>query len=270
YVSISCSVKGQAVVAIAVPVALCALPILDAAAALLRRVLTGQSVFAADRGHFHHSLLLRGLSASQAAFVASLLTAVTCGGALASYLTNQEAWATLSVLGVFVALASLRVFGHNELGLVIHHLARRLRNLTKKWAPESPADSTHHSIQIQGSRGWDYLWQGLCEQAGAYDIHYLRLNINIPHLHEHFYATWQADPKPTQEEGWAMVYPLTHQGLSVGKLQFRGGLAASDSDSMRQVIDLLDVLHAEIAAVIKHEELLHEPAVGSGELAGTS
>ncbi|MCA9239249.1 MAG: hypothetical protein KDA37_03580, partial [Planctomycetales bacterium] len=60
-----------------------------------------------------------------------------------------------------------------------------------------------------------------------------------------------------------------HQGLCVGKLHFRGGLTSSDTEAMREVVDLLDVLQAEIAAVIEHEELLHEPPVGSEEMAST-
>jgi UDP-GlcNAc:undecaprenyl-phosphate GlcNAc-1-phosphate transferase len=72
-VAIESSIKHQAAFALAVPVAICAIPILDAAAALVRRVTTGQSVFTPDRGHLHHVLLLRGWSVGQTVvFIAGL------------------------------------------------------------------------------------------------------------------------------------------------------------------------------------------------------
>ncbi|TWT78416.1 WecA-like glycosyltransferase [Posidoniimonas polymericola] len=266
YVSISCSVKEQAAVAIAVPVALCAIPIFDAAAALLRRVLTGQSVFAADRGHFHHSLLLRGLSAGQAAAVAALLTTVTCTGALLSYYTNNEAFAILSVLAVFVALASLRVFGHTEVSLVLHQLAKRVRSLRKAPATPTADDKTHHSIQLQGSRAWRDLWQGMCEQAPNHDVRCLRLTINIPRLHEHFYAAWEDSQAVRTDNEWAIVVPLTYRGAAVGKLSLKGSPTAGGLDSMRDVLDFLEPVEQQLASLIETDPVAPQPVSANPEL----
>lgn len=254
YVSITCSVKEQAVVAIAVPIALCALPILDASAALLRRVLTGQSVFAADRGHFHHSLLLRGLSAAQAAIIASFLTTITCAGALLSYWTNQEIWAVLTVCLVFVALASFRIFGHSELRLLLHHAAKRVKGMGKRAKTSEVDDHTHHWIQIQGNRAWQELWESLCEQAPHHDVHGMKFTINIPSLHEHFFASWESVLANGKQPAWSISAPLVFHGRAIGKIEAKG--RDSEGNSLLVMQDTLDFfasLDGEIARVIENE-----------------
>ena len=49
-------------VALAAPTALLTIPFFDTAAAILRRKLTGRSIYTTDRGHLHHCLQRRGLS----------------------------------------------------------------------------------------------------------------------------------------------------------------------------------------------------------------
>src|SRR5205807_323940 len=60
--AIESSLKGPATVALAVPAALLVIPIFDTSTAILRRTLTGRSIFTTDRGHLHHCLQGRGLS----------------------------------------------------------------------------------------------------------------------------------------------------------------------------------------------------------------
>ena len=53
------TLKGPGTVLLAAPLAVWTIPILDSAAAILRRKLTGRSIYATDRGHLHHRLLER-------------------------------------------------------------------------------------------------------------------------------------------------------------------------------------------------------------------
>jgi UDP-GlcNAc:undecaprenyl-phosphate GlcNAc-1-phosphate transferase len=53
-----------------------ALPILDTALAVTRRYINGRPLFSADRQHFHHQLLARGLSVKQAVLVSYGLAAL--------------------------------------------------------------------------------------------------------------------------------------------------------------------------------------------------
>lgn len=64
--SLAGSQKGSTIVAIAIPLVSFGLPVTEAGLSLARRFLSGQSLFAGDRGHIHHMLLQRGLTQRQA------------------------------------------------------------------------------------------------------------------------------------------------------------------------------------------------------------
>jgi len=66
--------KFYAIISFAVPFMALALPILDTAFAIIRRVIRGQSPMAPDRGHFHHRLLDIGYSQKQAVFIIYLIS----------------------------------------------------------------------------------------------------------------------------------------------------------------------------------------------------
>ncbi|GAC1653763.1 MAG: MraY family glycosyltransferase [Vulcanimicrobiaceae bacterium] len=71
FVFATVSVIGEGKVAISislvVPLVILALPILDTAAAIVRRAVSGKKITDADRGHFHHQLIFRyGLNVRQA------------------------------------------------------------------------------------------------------------------------------------------------------------------------------------------------------------
>ena len=54
-------------ISVIVPLVVLALPVLDTAAAIVRRALAGKRITEADRGHFHHQLIFRfGLNVRQA------------------------------------------------------------------------------------------------------------------------------------------------------------------------------------------------------------
>lgn len=67
--------KVAALVAIAVPMLVFALPVVDAAFVVIRRAMSGRSVTEADKSHVHHRLLERGLSHAQTIWVIYGLTA---------------------------------------------------------------------------------------------------------------------------------------------------------------------------------------------------
>ncbi|MEO5936742.1 MAG: MraY family glycosyltransferase [Terriglobales bacterium] len=57
--------KSPTLVAVALPVVACGLPILDTMVAIARRMLSGKPIFSSDREHIHHKLMDRGLSQKQ-------------------------------------------------------------------------------------------------------------------------------------------------------------------------------------------------------------
>jgi UDP-GlcNAc:undecaprenyl-phosphate GlcNAc-1-phosphate transferase len=255
-VAIRCSIKEQAAQALFVPIAICAIPILDAAAAMIRRITTGQSIFTPDRGHLHHALMLRGWSAGQTAAVAAGLTAITCTGAILSYFTDREIYALASAGSVVVALAATRVFGHAELSLVRSHLqsltsrvARRVR-----LSSSDAEGASDHAVQLQGHRQWAVIWTALREAAVDHRLASLKLNVNIPHLHESFYASWRSDDSAANDGAWRMALPLSYGDRLIGRLLIAGRVGGKSLAEMQSMIDFLEPLESEIARLIEEVE----------------
>jgi UDP-GlcNAc:undecaprenyl-phosphate GlcNAc-1-phosphate transferase len=61
--------KTATAFAIAIPVLVFGLPFLDAALAVVRRLLSGQPIHKPDKKHIHHQLLERGLNQRQTVLI---------------------------------------------------------------------------------------------------------------------------------------------------------------------------------------------------------
>ena len=96
--------KFYAVVTFIVPLLALALPLLDTAFAIVRRLLKGQSPFSPDRGHFHHRLVDMGLTQKQAVAIMYALSAML-GLCAVVVVSTGTVRICLLVLAVFVALA---------------------------------------------------------------------------------------------------------------------------------------------------------------------
>src|SRR5438093_1865978 len=116
--------KAPTIIAVAIPVVSCGLPILETALSILRRFISGRPVFTADREHIHHKLLQRGLTHRQVVIV---LYAVSAGFALLSLFLLWPTGSTLGLVlavlgtGIWVGLQHLR---YPELG-EIRRIAQR-------------------------------------------------------------------------------------------------------------------------------------------------
>lgn len=274
-IAVHCATKTQAAFALMVPVAICAIPILDAAAAIVRRVTTGQSVFTPDRGHLHHSLLLRGWSVRKTTAAIAGLTAITCAGALLTFFTGNDVYAFAGAAGVFGVLAATNIFGHVEVKLVATKTKGALRKVWKnaRAAPASANEpATETVVHLQGTRAWKDFWEGLTNAAERHQLASLRLTVSIPRLHEQFYATWSATQRPaaaeSTERGWSLTLPLRYEGRDIGKISAagtRGGLAGAVQ--MQELLDNVEPLEASLARVIRLEEqvALQEETSGAAE-----
>jgi UDP-GlcNAc:undecaprenyl-phosphate GlcNAc-1-phosphate transferase len=254
-VAIDSSIKQQAAFVLSVPVAICAIPILDAAAALVRRITTGQSVFTPDRGHLHHALLLRGWSVGGTVAFISGLAALTSAGALLSFYTRNDLYALTVTGGVFLTLAVARIFGHAEAALIASHSRSLVRGMVwrgvRRVAPE-----TESAVQLQGTRKWQKLWAALREAAPLYNVAGLTLQVSIPQLHESFYATWKRNEgNGPGEDAWKMTLPLTFEDLPIGKLSLVGSTTGGPAlAGMQQLLEYLESLDGEIAGIVADDE----------------
>lgn len=240
--AIRCSLKGPATVALVAPTALWAIPMLDVGMAIVRRKLTGQSVYATDRGHFHHLLLKRGYGSRKTVSVIGGLCVVCGVAALLSVYYKSESTAVGIIIAVFAALVMTRLFGHSEVSLVWERVRRFVGSfliLPSQLRP--PTVSEPILKRFQGEREWESLWETLVDFAERFDLCHLQLNVNSPILGEEYHALWQRKSKPSQSRVWHVDLPLQLRGVTMGRLKIAGGIVETGS-VLEWMSELLDGL----------------------------
>ncbi|QDV76286.1 glycosyltransferase family 4 protein [Botrimarina mediterranea] len=241
-IALQTNLKTPAFVAMVVPLAVWAVPILDSGAAIVRRRLTGRSIFAPDRGHLHHALLTRGWTVPQASMFITLICAVTCLSAVLGVIWQNELIVVVTVVLVVAFLISSRTFGHVEYELLRARL--RQSGLTFSSNDPSGAGRQHGAVRLQGSHEWEVLWDSIVEAAPSYGLTKLQLTIHMPRVHEAFYASWRAPKgaKPIADSSWRVTHPLTFDGEVVGKLDIVGLVDDHERSTLSQIAQVLDFL----------------------------
>jgi UDP-GlcNAc:undecaprenyl-phosphate/decaprenyl-phosphate GlcNAc-1-phosphate transferase len=214
------SLKAPATVALAAPIAVLTIPIFDTAAAIIRRKLTGRSLYVADRGHLHHCLLRRGLSSGRVLLAISTFCLLSLAGALASLACNHELLALLSALAVVAILITTRVFGYTEFLLAKDHLVATAVSLFPR-----PANGSAHQIEIrlQGSIDWKVLWTKLTVVAAQLRLASIRLEVSAPAGHEAYHACWNRLHNSSGDPSvWRAQIPLLAERHPFGLLEVTG------------------------------------------------
>jgi UDP-GlcNAc:undecaprenyl-phosphate GlcNAc-1-phosphate transferase len=219
-VAIQSSLKAPATIALATPLAVLTLPILDTTAAILRRKLTGRSIYTTDRGHLHHCLLRRGLSVWRVLVLVSFFCLATGLAGLASAAFNNDLIALLTALAVIATLVVTGLFGHAEATLVKERLVGLARSFWQRGVAGQPRQL---EVRLQGSADWRPLWLTLKSEASRLNLEQLRLDVNAPALHEGYHARWER----TSDDGelprlWRAEIPLRARGLAVGRVEIAG------------------------------------------------
>ena len=131
--SIKGALKGPGTALLAALLAVWMIPILDSAAAIARRTLTGRSIYSADRAHLHHRLLSLLGSNRKVLLCMGLLCAITSAAAVASVFLTNDFVAVIVCLGLLAMFLATDVFGGTELALLLSRL--KLRQLGRNLGP---------------------------------------------------------------------------------------------------------------------------------------
>jgi len=249
------SIKATAAVGLAAPVAIWALPMLDSMMAIVRRKLTGRSIYTVDRGHLHHRLMARFGKNTVVLAVVAVCCIVTCAGALLSILMKNDLVAIGSVLAVFGILVVSKAFGHVEVRMLLSHIKSLL------FSRQGPHEA---AFQLQGTRKWDLIWQGVVEFAEKNQLVEIKLDINLAAAQEGFHASWRRPCSSEKRERWQVVLPMFAGGHVVGQLMVFGcnqpGLTTCEA--IDQLINILEPIELEIVelALQKKKQLPENPA----------
>ena len=249
--AIRSSLKGPATVALAAPVAVWAIPILDVSMAVLRRKLTGRSIYATDRGHLHHSFLRRGMSTVTTVVIIGILCAITAIAAVVSVYTKHEMLAVGTVAAVVATLAIGRMFGHQEFILLL----KRTKHFVLSLVPFLHRENGRsHQLQtrLQGTRQWDEIWETLTTYAETLDLDAVQLNVCLPGVGEDYHARWERNGKTIESQVWYSEIPLFVDEMTVGRLKIVGHCNNGNScDWIGDLISGLKPFEAEMRALIE-------------------
>lgn len=239
------SMKGPATVAMAAPLAIWALPIFDSLAAIMRRKLSGRSIYATDRGHLHHRLMAVFGKNTRVLAVAAVCCAITCAGALISVFMKSDWAALISVLMVLSILVVTQVFGHIELVMLISRLKSAVVSLVRQ------DGDRQYVFRLQGSRDWNLMWQSVIEYAEKLNLIEVKLDLNLAALQEGFHASWRRPSRSEKSQRWSAEVPLFSGEHVIGRLSVTGNRpqGMSSCETINQLMELLEPLEAEIVSL---------------------
>ena len=248
-ISIWGSVKGSTLLSVA-PLLVLTLPLFDSSIAILRRVLTGRSIYATDRAHLHHRLLDR-FSHPMMLFVVAVLTAITSFTSILSVVYDQQWIAFAGVVCVVACLVLSRSFGNAELSMLVRRAASFGESLLVR---SNQCDKQVHqkTIQLQGNRRWDSIWNSLVEFAVDRELSKIKLDVNIAWIQEGYHGSWQRARLPEKSFQLSMKLPIFVCGRLVGRLELIGNArSVSIVETLDQLNDRLRELHVQIELLIE-------------------
>ncbi|MDA7950949.1 MAG: undecaprenyl/decaprenyl-phosphate alpha-N-acetylglucosaminyl 1-phosphate transferase, partial [Pirellulaceae bacterium] len=250
-----CSVKEAAVVSFSVFFAIWAIPLLDAGAAIIRRKMTGRSVYATDRGHIHHRMLTEGLSVPQTVALITALCLITSLGSLLSVYTKTSLWSFLAIGSVLGILVVTRLFGRTELMLINRHFWSFGRHLIDS------SGERKTSLQLQGSLDWESIWDKLLDGVEHFQIKRLSLNLSLPVRHEDFYASWKGAYNRRSARLWRIEIPLFAGEKIVGQFSVvgeHGGENRASTETVNEFLTFFGPIEEEISKMLRAEEAATE------------
>ena len=218
--AIHASLKGPGTVLLAAPLAVWSIPIFDVVAAIVRRKLTGRSIYTTDRGHLHHRLLsLLGSNRRVLGWLA-VCCALTSAATLVGVFLESDLIAFLTCAAVVTIFIATGAFGRVELLLV----SNKLRKFSRMLVPRSSRRARVHrtSIRLQGSRRWDMLWTDFTDSIECLPVHEVRLDVNLPIVEESYHASWERPGHVQEEQCWQINLPLLAGEKPVGRLVVLG------------------------------------------------
>jgi UDP-GlcNAc:undecaprenyl-phosphate/decaprenyl-phosphate GlcNAc-1-phosphate transferase len=237
--AIKASLKGPATAAMAAPVALLTIPFLDTAAAIVRRKLTGRSIYTTDRGHLHHCLLGHGFSNRYVLMLVGLCCLLTVSGALVSVALEQELIALVTAATVIGMLIVTQLFGHAEYLLIRKRLGGLARALLHRSVKGEPRQT---EVRLQGTLDWAELWNNLLARSPWLHIKLLRLNVNAPSLHEGYHASWECGHEEGEDNRlWRAEIPLMVNGLILGRLEL-AGQSVDDEPAWKKIACVMELV----------------------------
>ena len=260
-------------VLLAAPVAVWTIPFFDVTAAIVRRKLTGRSIYATDRGHLHHRLLhMLGSNRKVLGWVACSCVIIAMA-TLVGIVVQDDRIMLITCFSIVLIFIVTGAFGRAELLLVGTRISRVGRKLISPIFPRQ-AGAWQVSIRLQGSQQWNILWDAFVESADKLRLSSIRLDVNLPTIHESFHASWERPKLPRADKCWHIEVPLVINSHPVGRVCIRGERNGhSACQDIQQLMELIEPFEAKLHEVAAQEPSANESNNGqlcedAGQIAG--
>ena len=259
--------KQNATYAFLAPVTLLAIPFIDTAAAIIRRAMTGRSIFAVDRGHLHHRLMKQGYSPQKSLLWVALLCSLTAAGGALALINHQAEYAIGALVAVVIVMLTCQIFGLAEFTLVARKAYSVSRALVPRTLVDAPSihETSHH---VQGSRDWQTTWQLMCEFADQHGLLKLTMSLDAPWLHESFHAKLKSAAHVRESSHiWHSEVPMVVEGKVFGRIRFSGPQDSEFSHHflINEVLALTQDIEASLE-VASHEAPAEQAAVAGQDI----
>lgn len=256
--AISACLKGPGTVLLAASLAVWTVPILDSLAAIVRRKLTGRSIYTTDRGHIHHRLLdLLGNNRRVLAVIAAFCLLTSAGTLLSMFLQN-DLIAVLACSSVVVILVASGIFGRAEFTL----LTNRLRKFGQSLFDSNDVQLTrvkYSEIRLQGTKPWESLFEVIIASAEEYGLIEIRLDVNAPRSREGYHVHWEYPMDDLRPRPWRLEFPLVVGQQSIGQLLLVGRPENPPlSQNFQRLQVLLQQCEMTLQSIVGEETLLIE------------
>jgi len=162
--SVMCMTKSSAVVGLTLPALALGIPIFDTLFSMLRRYQERRSLFASDRGHFHHRLLDLGLRQRHAVILIYLFTLLCTG--LGLLMMAQRDLTSLAIFGgaLLLLLVEFHVVGVIRPRQTLIRLRERYRLSQQERGQQRVFEDAQLLFgQVRDGGQW---WQAVGEAAG--------------------------------------------------------------------------------------------------------
>lgn len=253
------NVKESTALALA-PMAILAIPLFDSVAAILRRRLTGRSIYATDRAHLHHLLQARYGPVGMLGVVAALcLTTTACS--VISVAIGAPWFAAFGVVLAIGILVCTRSFGHSEMRLLAGRSVHFIKSLLTP-SRRAESDEHHRTLLLQGGGRWETVWEPLLMFARSHRLASLKIDLSLPWLHEGYHAAWHSMRPPEKDLQMSIRMPLFAHRARDGKFVPIGRLEliapAGDPEIYERMVEFTEKLAdlgPQIDAIVLELEL---------------
>ena len=210
------SMTDNHVIRVAPPLAVALIPIFDLTLSFFRRISSERGLFAADRCHIQHRLLLRFNCERKILAVFAILFALAGAAGCIGIYTGSD-WLPIGVFCLLpCGLVLTHLFGWEDTVVLIRHIVNQYR----KWRNSPIYRRQGMAFHYQGDRAWHKLWYVLLNSMRRHDCVRIKLDINVPSVHEYYMAKWECGDRNNRDNVVFMNVriPLMEGAQAIGVL----------------------------------------------------